>query len=1020
MFTRALLAGLVATATALAVPVAPALAAPFVSIESPGSGTVTNETHPTVSGLTSDTEDPVKVIVLKEGALFESTQAEPKPNGAWSVVLANHLDDGEYTVEASQIETLTGESGGSGAVGFRVDTQSPEVTMSGVSSPTNDATPSFSGTATDPSEAVTVYVFRGSSPEGSLAAKVSANPSGGAWSTATVGPLADGTYTAIAEQPSSIGNKPGHSQPSTFEVHAAKPKVTLNGISSPTDNRRPSFSGTASEGSTVTVHIYAGGAAAGEPVAESQASGTGGSWSSGPASVALPDGSYTAVAEQESEFGDGPGGSGPIHFTVATAAPTVSMGAIPTPSNDTAPAFSGFASEDTPVVVHVYAGANSKGSLAAEAHASGTGGSWSSGAASPALGDGSYTAVAEQAGGFDNGTGHSGEVHFVVNTVAPALVLKPFKSPSNEQAPKFSGTTSDTTKVVVQVLEGSQPVASAVATPSGTKWETGPLSHELPAGEHTYTVLATQASSIPGNPEARVEAPYVLDTLPPAITITPIATPSKETKPSFSGTASDVGPVTFVVKLAGGKEVFKETVPVSAGDWAVPAGKITLPSTKATYTATATQASSLGNEAGVAKFTFVVDPLAPSVTLSPIKAQLGTPTPTFTGTASETTPVHVAICKLPTLECKAEPRELEAESVAGGAWSATLAHPLADGEYEAVAWQETLGGATGATAPQDFTVDTVAPVVAIQTPAQGVTVSGSTVSIHGTSGTAAHDVQAVTVQLFSGGSGSGGALQTVTVAAGGGGWSATLGGLAPGQYTVRASQADEAGNIGASEHSFTDAASASPVGGPVVGFSWFPSHPHTGEPVTLVSTSSDAISPITSYAWNVTGSAFVGGAQSRAITFTSAGSHLVRLRVTDGAGLSGVSSQQIPVSLPLMRPFPAVRIVTTRSGGQLHLKLLIVEAPAAATVTVACKGTGCPVRMLSRAVTRPKGKSTGLPVLTFPRLQRVLPAGVALEIRVTQPGRIGKYTRFAVRKGRLPLRSDACVRSTEPKAIPCA
>jgi hypothetical protein len=114
-----------------------------------------------------------------------------------------------------------------------------------------------------------------------------------------------------------------------------------------------------------------------------------------------------------------------------------------------------------------------------------------------------------------------------------------------------------------------------------------------------------------------------------------------------------------------------------------------------------------------------------------------------------------------------------------------------------------------------------------------------------------------------------------------------------------------------------------------------------------------------------------------------------------------------------------VRIITTRSGGRLRLKLLSVEAPAGAKVAVVCNGKGCPVRSLSRVALRPKGKYTGLPVLSFPRLQHALPAGVALEIRVTEPGKIGKYTRFAVRKGRLPLRSDGCVSSTEPKAIPC-
>ena len=189
-----------------------------------------------------------------------------------------------------------------------------------------------------------------------------------------------------------------------------------------------------------------------------------------------------------------------------------------------------------------------------------------------------------------------------------------------------------------------------------------------------------------------------------------------------------------------------------------------------------------------------------------------------------------------------------------------------------------------------------------------------------------------------------------------------------------------------SEHTFTDIAPTAPTAGPTASFSVFPAHPHTGETVTLVSTSSDATSPISSYAWNTVGSTFLAGAQRKTTTFTTPGSHRVQLRVTDGAGLTSVASVQIPVSFPLMRPFPTVRIVTTRSGGRLHLKALTVEAPVGATVAVACKGNGCPVRSLSRLVQRPKGKSTRLPALTFPRLQRALPAGVVLEIRVTQPG----------------------------------
>ena len=141
--------------------------------------------------------------------------------------------------------------------------------------------------------------------------------------------------------------------------------------------------------------------------------------------------------------------------------------------------------------------------------------------------------------------------------------------------------------------------------------------------------------------------------------------------------------------------------------------------------------------------------------------------------------------------------------------------------------------------------------------------------------------------------------------------------------------------------------------------------------------------------------------------------------MTDAAGLSGVATQQIPVSFPLMRPFPVVRIVTTRAAGRIRLKLLSVVAPAGATVTVTCTGKRCPLRSLSKVVPRPKAKSAAVPAISFARFQRVLPAGVALEIRITAAGQVGKFTRFAIRKGKLPLRSDACLNGKEPKPVPC-
>jgi hypothetical protein len=50
---------------------------------------------------------------------------------------------------------------------------------------------------------------------------------------------------------------------------------------------------------------------------------------------------------------------------------------------------------------------------------------------------------------------------------------------------------------------------------------------------------------------------------------------------------------------------------------------------------------------------------------------------------------------------------------------------------------------------------------------------------------------------------------------------------------------------------------------------------------------------------------------------------------------------------------------------------------------------------------------------------RLLPAGIKLEIFITKPGLIGKYTRFNVRKAKPPKRTDRCLPPNSSKPIAC-
>jgi hypothetical protein len=44
---------------------------------------------------------------------------------------------------------------------------------------------------------------------------------------------------------------------------------------------------------------------------------------------------------------------------------------------------------------------------------------------------------------------------------------------------------------------------------------------------------------------------------------------------------------------------------------------------------------------------------------------------------------------------------------------------------------------------------------------------------------------------------------------------------------------------------------------------------------------------------------------------------------------------------------------------------------------------------------------------------------VTLEILVWKPGEIGKYTRFSIRRGRLPERIDKCLDPAGVRALEC-
>ena len=404
-----------------------------------------------------------------------------------------------------------------------------------------------------------------------------------------------------------------------FGAELPAPTVTLNPLPLISSDARPSFSGTASDTTPVTVSVYRGPAAEGLPIVLLPAEVNEGSWASGRVTAPLAGGKYTAVATQIGSLDNVAGISRPVSFEVNARSPAVSLSPPPARSNDTVPAFSGTASEATGVSVEVFEGTRPEGPLVAIATAPAAHGSWSSGPAAPALPGGrhTFTAVALQRNEGGDAVGESAPVTFVVDTEPPTVTLTPPPAVSNETTPSFSGTSTEATPVSVEVFAGSvpegTPVASASATPAGERWTSAAARPAL--GDGTFTAIATQPSGIGNVPGRSAPVTFTIDTSAPTVTLEAPLSPSGNRAPSFSGTASDHTPVTvdiYAGPSVAGAVLASAEGEAGAGRWVSARASPPLPWGE--YTAVARQPSSIGNPTGESQtVTFVVAPIAPAV-----------------------------------------------------------------------------------------------------------------------------------------------------------------------------------------------------------------------------------------------------------------------------------------------------------------------------------------------------------------------------------------------------------------------
>ena len=899
--------------------------------------------------------------------------------------------------------------------------QAPQLTIEAPEgSPTNNPHPQLRGGTDDSLDDVTVVI---EAVGGGGSAVLTAAPVGEGWSVSPAQTLSDGEYTAHATQTNGLGEE-GQSGSVSFTIDATSPTVTLDQPSSPSNDTKPTFSGASSDNSNVVVRIYN----SSHTEVTSASGGGGGSWTAGNES-SLSSGTYTAQAEQSDQAGN-TGTSNTVAFTIDTSSPTVALNQPASPSNITKPTFTGTASDTKPVVVHIF---NAGHTEVTSASTSGTGGSWSAGNEA-SLPSGSYTAVATQESSLGNPAGQSAQVAFTVDTSSPTVLLNQPASPSNNPIPTFSGTASDKEAVVVEIFNAAHAkVASATASGTPGPWSTSNEA-SLPSG--SYTGVATQASSL-GNPAGKSnQVAFTIDMVKPSVTITSSGGEKTISAPTFKGaagtSAGDLPNVKLNIyegSLPAGAPVRVAIEPQKGGEWsAAPSAGLE----NGTYTAQAEQSDTAGNTGQSNAVTFTVKSSGPLPTLTPLPRATNDARPTFGGgVALENGYVILSIYSGPVISSSPFRAPLKATAT-GKTWSTGPVQTLPDGQYSAIAEEykteaeETEKNANpGPSHVSTFTVDTIAPTISATSPANGSATTGGSQVIEGVAGLAPGDASTVTVRLDSGSTiDPSASVQTRIVQLDESGhWRVGFEGLAAGTYTAQAEQADEAGNSGLSQAiTFTLAAASAgaPSGPPTAAFTWVPSTPHVGEAVSLLSSSSDPVSPISAFAWDLTGAgSFAAGAAANSTKFATAGDHIVRLRVTAADGLSSVASKTIPV-LPatsaLMRPFPIVRIASSYTRAGIRLRLLRVQAPSGARISVTCRNRGCPAKSQRRVAAAAAG---GVASFTFHKFERSLRAGLVLEVRVYSASQIGKYTRLTVRRGKLPQRVDRCLSPGGSKAIAC-
>ncbi|MDI9221142.1 Ig-like domain-containing protein [Pantoea sp. EA-12] len=939
------------------------------------AGGTTNDTTPTLSG----TAEPGSTVNVTDGTTPLGT-ATVGSDGTWSFTPTDPLSEGSHSLTT----TVTDPAGNTGpattAVIVIVDTTAPAAAsdlqlgtdQSGTTVPvtggvTNDTTPVLSGRA-EPGSTVTV-----SDNGTALGSVVVGNDGNWSFTSPTLG---DGTHSLTTTVTDTAGNTGDASTPVNFTVDTSIPAAPGNvqlsndegstpvpiTSGTPTNDNTPVLSGTAPEGSVITVTD--GGTVLGTVVV-----GSGGEWSFTPVNP-LGEGNHSITATVTSPAGNTSAPSTPIVVNVDTTAPTAASGlqltndgsntpiADGSTTNDTTPVLSGTAEPGSTVTV--LDGTTVLGSATVASN-----GSWTFTPSTPlAAGDHSLTTTVTDAAG--NQGPASDALTFTIDTTPPPVAADIVLSNDQSGTPVAitNGATNDTTPVLsgtaevgstVTVLDGDTVLGTALVDGDGNWTFTSPA---LSQGEHSLTTTVTNPIGNVSDPSAPVT--FTVDTQAPDTATglqfsndsgTPIASggSTNDTTPTLGGSA-EAG---SVVTVRDGNTILGSAAVDEDGIWTfTPA----TPLSEGSHSLTVTVTDPAGNvSAPTSAVVVIVDTTAPDVagnlqlsndnggTSVPIANEGATndTTPRLTGTADAGSVVTIYDGNT----------AIGSVSVgSNGSWSFNTP-TLTEGGHSLTTTVTDAAGNIGPASPAiAFTVDLTPPAVATNVVLNND--AGSTPSAIA-SGSATNDTTPVL-------SGTAEVGSTITVRDGttvlgtaiagvGGAWSFTTPALSQGVHSLTATVTDTAGNTGSptTAINFTvDTQAPNPATGLQL------SNDSSGTPVAVTNGTTNDTTPvlsgtaeagsvvIVSDGSNVLGSVTVGtnGSWSFTSPVLGEGAHSLTTTVTDPAG--NVSAPSAAVAFTVDTTPPAAPGAVTLSNNNGSTQIPIASGTSTNDSTPIMRGTG--------------------------------------------------------------------------------